>query len=271
MPFLRFQDVADQLAYVDDPDVLEKAKGNRALSVALEISRPANWRGSGIDPKALLAVADSGIPVAWVPRPQILRTLVSAAPADRVAILWTHVADVIAHCGELLTECRDPSIRGERRLVGRAVEAFKAGHYEAAMALSVLVGETLAFLASYRRQAFESEAAMQVWEQQLTNSKYRLARLELDVTTPSQAVERIQVVRRALIAPIPKFFTPFYGHPGEAIPDMVSRHATVHKPTVEHLTPQNALLAIMLCTSLLRDEESRCEEDLEEQYVAEEH
>jgi len=45
MPFLRFQDVIDQFDHVDDPDAIEKAKTNRALSYALEMSRPENWRG----------------------------------------------------------------------------------------------------------------------------------------------------------------------------------------------------------------------------------
>jgi hypothetical protein len=50
------------------------------------------------------------------------------------------------------------------------------------------------------------------------------------------------------------------GHPGEVIPDTVSRHATVHKPTVAHLTADNALMAIMLATSILTDQQAWCEE-----------
>jgi hypothetical protein len=58
MPRVSFQDVFDALEHVDDPDVLEKAKGNIALWHALEMSRLKNWRGTGIKPEGILAVAN---------------------------------------------------------------------------------------------------------------------------------------------------------------------------------------------------------------------
>ena len=38
-------------------------------------------------------------------------------------------------------------------------------------------------------------------------------------------------------------------------PRLSPRHATVHRPTVEHLSPANALLSVMLCTSYLREQQ----------------
>jgi hypothetical protein len=68
MPRISIEAVIEQFDHVDDPDVLEKVKGNLALRLALDMSRPMNWRGTGIKPKTILAVAtQSGIPVAWVP------------------------------------------------------------------------------------------------------------------------------------------------------------------------------------------------------------
>ena len=48
MPLVRFGDVAERMQYVDEPDVLERMKGDNALALALSISRPRNWWGIGI-------------------------------------------------------------------------------------------------------------------------------------------------------------------------------------------------------------------------------
>ena len=77
---------------------------------------------------------------------------------------------------------------------------------------------------------------------------------------PGQKLKRLEVLRHALIAPIPKFFTPYYANQGQPVPETVSRHATVHQPTVAHLSRDNALLVIMLSTSILREQQSWCEE-----------
>jgi len=92
------------------------------------------------------------------------------------------------------------------------------------------------------------------------NEKYGLAKLELAAIGSGRKLKRLEGLRHALIGPIPKFFTPFHARPGEAIPNTVSRHATVHKPTVAHLSRENALLALMLCISILREQQDWAEE-----------
>jgi hypothetical protein len=262
VPRIPFQNVIEQLQHVDDPDVLVKVKGNLALRLALDMSRPVNWRGTGLKPKDILAVAtESGIPVAWVPPPSVLRMLVCTAPADRISVLRARTADVLNQCTKLLAECRDGWLGDDPVLVKRAIDALKAGHHEAAMALAVAVGESLARWASEERvHIFKSEADRNAWEKERKKNKYGLAALELAAVGTRQELERIEVLRHALIGPIPRFFAPFHAKPGELIPETVSRHATVHRPTVSHLTPENALLAIMLCISILREQQAWCEE-----------
>jgi hypothetical protein len=271
MPRISFQDIADQMKHVDDPDVLEKVKGNPALRLALDMSRPVNWRGTGIKPEAILAVAiESGIPVAWVPPPGILSMLVAAGEKDRMAILRTHSTQILDQCDQLLNKCRDWWLHNDRVLIGRAVHALKEGHHEAAMALAVAVGESLALWASKERlRIFDSEAEKKAWEEKNGVRKYNLAEIELTAVGTGQELKRWEVLRHALIAPIPKFFTPFYGRPGETVPDTVSRHVTVHRPTVAHLTRDNALLAIMLCVSILREQQTWREEIEDEEAFGE--
>lgn len=268
MPRISFQDVANELEHVDEPDVLEKVKNNQALALALDLSRPVNWRGTGIRPRDILAVAtESGIPVAWVPPSNVLRFLVSAPIPERMAVVRAHTADILTQCDAILARCRDGWLGDDPVLVKRAVDAFKAGHPEAAMALAVAVGESLAVWASEERvHIFGSETARQAWQKNQKNSnKYNLARMELAAVCSGHELSRMEVLRHALIGPIPKFFTQYHAKPGEVIPDTVSRHVTVHRPTLSHLTPENALLAIMLCVSILRAQQAWCDErDAEE-------
>ncbi|MEQ8438772.1 MAG: hypothetical protein RIB65_14860 [Ilumatobacter fluminis] len=263
MSVIRFDDVVAQFEHVDDPDVLQMARDNRALKLALDMSRPRNWHGTGLTPDQLLPIArESGIPIAWVPPSKVLKMLVAAEPLDRMQVLLSVETEVVNQCRNLMNECDDLWIEEERTLVGRSIDAYTAGFHEAAMALAVAIGEPLALWASEPRvQAFDSEAEKLAWETQKKSAgKYGVARLELAAVAPGDRLNRIEVLRHALIGPIDKFFTPFYARPGEQVPETVSRHATVHRPTVAHLSKENALLAIMLDVSILRQQQAWAEE-----------
>src|SRR3954453_2045588 len=181
MPFLRFREVMDEFEHVDDPEVLEKAKTNPALRRALELSRPANWRGSGLTPDQILPIAiEDGIPVARVPPQHVLRDLVGAPRAERINVLLSYEQSVLQQCQALLWECSDPWIDDEQTLLDRALQAYGAGFHEAAMALAVAVGEPLAIWASEPRvKSFDSADDKAAWEQARKGRKYAWAELEL--------------------------------------------------------------------------------------------
>jgi hypothetical protein len=262
MELLRLKDVIAEFPHVDDPDVVEKAKSNRALRSALEMTRPENWRGSGLTPEQILPVAIvDGIPVAWVPPADVLKALVGTPSGRRVAELTKHTDEILKDCRTRIGQSNDELAADESTLVRRALDAFEAGYHEAAMALAVAVGESLALWASEPRvHFFDSREEMIAWDELRKKEKYNLAKLELAAVSPAQPTNPHEVLRHALIGPIPRFFTPFWGREGEAMPATTSRHATVHKPTVRHLSTENALLAIMLATSILRESQAWCEE-----------
>jgi hypothetical protein len=167
MRFLTLGDVAAQFPYVDEPNALELAKSSRAMQSALEMIRPRNWWGSGLKPDLLLTMAEvDGIPVAWLPPKEILAQLVDTPDrAGRVAYLNDHKAEVAADIRALLSECRDPWVQDDQFLLVRALDAFEAGHHEAAMALGVSIAEPLAAWASTPRViSFDSNADMEIWE-----------------------------------------------------------------------------------------------------------
>lgn len=270
MPFPSFQDIIEQFEHVDDPDVLEKAKTNSALRHALEISRPENWRGSGLSPDQILPIAvEDGIPVAWVPPTDVLRALVEAPAEKRLEVLLAHEASVVGACRQRVVESDDDWLQDENYLVSRALDAFEAEHHEAALALAVTVGEPLAIWASSPRvHAFEDQAAMDRWEK-TKSKKYKLAERELAAVAPGARLTRHEVLRHALIGPVKTFFTEF--RPGDPILQKLSRHVVVHAPTPEHFSRSNALVGLMLVASILRDEQAWCEEVRMNDSVADEY
>ena len=256
------RDVIEQFDHVDDPDAYERAQTTPALATAMDWLRPRNWHASGLTPEDILPVAvDCGIPVVWVPPTEVLIEVTAADPRDRIGVLVSRQDEVLGHCEALLVHCRDLELQESRTLVGRALEALRAGHHEAAMALSVAVAEDLAFwVAEIRTIRFDSCHERDTHDAQLAKRnnlwyRYGLAKKSLDLMDTAELERRFDVMRRALLAPIPKFFTKFHPDSGDPVPETVSRHATVHRPTVEHLSPSNALLSVMLCASYLREQQ----------------
>ena len=265
-PSLR--DVIEQFDHVDDPDAYEKAQTTPALAAAMDWLRPRNWHASGLTPDDILPVAvDGGIPVVWVPPTEVLIEVTEADPSDRIGVLVSRGADVLAHCEALLAQCSDPELQESRTLAARAVGALRADHHEAAMALAVAVTESLAFwVAEIRTIPYGNHDEHDLHDAQLGKrdnlpNRYRLAGELLEQMDSDERERRFDVMRRALLAPIPKFFTKFHPDDGDPVPETVSRHATVHRPTVEHLSPANALLSVMLCTSYLREQQQWIEDN----------
>ncbi len=256
------KDIIDEFDNVDDSDALERAQTNRALRRALDWLRPRNWHGSGLNPDDVLQMADeTGIPVVWVPPTEVLIEIVAAEPNDRIRVLVSHEDKVLDHCEALLERCGDPELRDSRTLVECALAAFRAGHHEAAMALAVAVAESLAFWVSeIPTLTHDSEEEWDAHEKKLNGGRnlryrYSVAPGSLDQIAAKEHKSRFDVMRHALLAPIRKFFTPFDAGDGEPLPATMSRHATVHRPTVAHLSRSNALLSVMLCVSYLREQQ----------------
>ncbi|WP_067504383.1 hypothetical protein [Actinoplanes sp. TFC3] len=267
MPKISFAGVTAASLQIDDPKVLDRAKNSPEVHIALQMLRPRNWWGAGISPNTLQQLSrDDGIPVAWVPPTATLNDLASAANSTaRSAVLLAHEGAIVDDCVEALYACVHPWLADEAALAHRALSAYKDGHYEAAMALAIALGEPLAkwwsvpqlpdsFDTEEHRQAlqatFDAEKDAAKAAGRKLHSTYQLARALLDKPgiDPSRLAFRWQIVA----APIPKFFTPW--RDGKDLPpDDLSRHVIAHRPTVVHMNRRNALVAQMLVTSLLRE------------------
>jgi hypothetical protein len=264
-PRVRLRTMGDTLAmmpFVDDLDAAERAKTDDSMRSALMMSRPENWWGTGASQHLLRVARDEGFPLAWVPRADTIK-LLDAAPdaAARLAILVGHRDEIVADCEHLLDFCTDPDLVDQAGLASSAIDAFKAGHHQAAMALCVALGEPLAVWASTPRvKGFDSKNDRADWEKdRKTGRKYNYARIEIARLPPGD-VESWDFNDQVLMAPVPRFFTSFYPDRGDQPPTSLSRHAVVHQPTLAHFSETNALLSIMLVCSILRSQEEWIEE-----------
>lgn len=255
-------DTMAKMPFIDDLDAAERARTDDSMRSALTMSRPENWWGTGASQHLLRAARDEGLPLAWVPRAETIKLLDAATDADaRLAILIDHRDEIVADCEDLLDTGTDPDLTDTAGLAEKAIDAFKAGHHESAMALCVALGEPLAVWASSPRvHAFESREDHAAWEAKRKapprkgGGKYNYARIEID-RLPAGGVEFWDFSDQVLMAPVPRFFTSFFPDRGDPLPSSLSRHAVVHQPTLAHFSETNALLSIMLVCSILRSQE----------------
>jgi len=261
MDFLTMGDILSTLPRIDDADVVERAKTDRALRSALEMCRPSNWWGTGASQSLLKAARAEGLPLAWVPRSRTIIDLDRASGAQaRLLVLQGNRAEILQDCADTFDECMDAWIADGAALARQSLEAICAGHHEAGMALAVALGEPLAaWAATPRVRAFWSPQDKVDWEKERKKSKYAWAKIEIDRVGDGD-VEPWDFNYQVLIAPIPRFFTAWWPSQGIPPPDGLSRHAVAHQPTVAHFSTTNSLLAIMLVSSILRAQQEWSEE-----------
>ncbi len=173
---------------------------------------------------------EDGIPLVWVPRATIVESLLSAVDrSERIAILLEQKESVVIDCEGAVTDMVHHRTAGALPLARAAIAALASGHQEAAQALSVVVAESalkLALAKSYSK--IRHEVRIDAGEVGLRTLRYRAA-----------------------LAPIARFYTPYYVNVDEK-PDALSRHVSVHFADADHYTEENAFLAVLLMTSVLR-------------------
>jgi hypothetical protein len=204
----------------------------------LRAGAPPNWQFGEDWPKLTMiseTVQQDGIPLAWVPRGDIVVGLVHAEGIEgRRAILADREADIVQDCFTCLDDVHAPELAELVTNAREAVRVFQDQHAKPAQALATVVLDAvlrLLFAApnfSYggiRRQLAE------VWD----NAPLRYMRSAL------------------VLAAIPGALEQFWPDRGDPVPVRFNRHASAHTVHAEQFTRTNALVAIMIITSLLRE------------------
>ncbi|WP_141786844.1 hypothetical protein [Oryzihumus leptocrescens] len=203
-----------------------------AITALIERWMPPNWPPEVDDRAIQKIVNDDGIPVVWVPPREVLAQVLTAGDREtRVAILLANQSALVEGCREVLGEVEHPVYAGQVPLATAALDAFANGHLEAAQALAVAVTDTIVI---HRHGRGYGRIARDV--------------VVADIDDLRMAEFRV----RLAMAPVARFFTDYWPNRGKEPPTALSRHVTVHFAHIDHYSRENALIAVLLMTSILR-------------------
>jgi len=242
-----------------------------------------NWRGLGSVPvDSLLAIAeDDGIPVAWVPPADVLMELLAVRGHEaRLDVLSRFEDTVLSACEEEIAGCGDESMSEDVALAWRVVEAFRAGHREAAACLALLGSEETFYavthvprspagldaLSRYVKEDMRESnpAAGDNW----LNKAVRRWRADRSSYAGLSRKARFQqppspgwgdgLDPQAVFLPLKSLYVPYWAAEGDPAPVNLSRHFVAHRPVLEHLSKGHCLIAVMLMSSFFALKQKYC-------------
>lgn len=205
---------------------------------------PANWGSLADDTNdvsaAVSVMHDEGIPLAWVPCPQIAAALVSAPDATaRTGILDLRAPEIREDCLAVLDQVVDPDLKALADLTRQAIGALGTTP-EAAQALAANVSET--FLREANRRGRMFGASFGYFKAEKVTRRITSVK---DVSTVNEL--RIACVLTPALLALASY------NPGtDPVPTTYNRHATAHTADPAQYTRANAVIAVMLATSFLR-------------------
>jgi hypothetical protein len=188
------------------------------------------WENDDIDLLEEVAriTLEEGIPLAWVPRTDLVRKLTSAAtPGERAELLAELTDEVLRDCDAIVLNAEDDW----SRQCANAISAFRDGHDAPAQSHAANIIDSIVLAVGGGAKA-RNEAA------QAAQTPYD------DI--PFRLFGQMLTVR-----PLDRVFTPWFATDGTPVPHHFARHATAHavgQPGV--FDKRHALVAVMLATSL---------------------
>jgi len=197
-----------------------------------------NWP-SDVDFDRAWEITGQGIPLAFVPREQLVAELVAAQDHD------TRLATLVRSKGEIIEDCRaaiEPewdapfpeSIEMLPPLLNEAIEVLAAGHVAAACTLGIAVIDSILHRTQSKKINYEKLRA-------------RAVRPNLEAAIDSNEL-RVELAWRPLHS-LHEQWSPRKGIP---LPSMASRHVVTHWADPVHLSEINAVVIVMVATSLFR-------------------
>lgn len=197
------------------------------LQSAFERLLPSNLRSVGSLVVVATIALDEGLPLAWIPRAEILDELVSAPAAqDRIRILDAHADDVMDDCEVALKDIAHEWADQCRS----AILAFRGGFEAPAQSHSGnIVDSIILAVLGHNGRDYATRRAQEDYD-------------ELPIHV---AVENL------VLRPLFLGFTRWFPGGSDPIPDHFARHATAHAVGQTGVfSRHNALVAVMLATSL---------------------
>jgi hypothetical protein len=199
-------------------------------STVMRAAGPPNWKDlTREELRAVIVTAAAGIPVTWIPRTAILRELLAADGAEQLTVLDTHAAAIVEDCVTVVSQTRSGAFAALATYTEEAILAYRAGHTAAAQALAASLIDTL-----LRTTFFKT-----------TSKHFQYGQVRTKITEePALFPQAIACL------PVANALETFYSH--MPVPAAFNRHASAHAVCAEQYTRANALVSLMLATSLLR-------------------
>jgi hypothetical protein len=195
---------------------------------------PPNW--AGLEPDEIMHVLDrvgeTGYCLVWVPRVELVRAIIGHAPSSAAGILLGHREDVLRDLGATLADVDHPDLQEHRKAAEEAVRVFRGGDFRAAQALAncVLTSE------------------LHVWFEMKMSAATKRVTAANPTDAPIQEL-RLHTIYLALNKALDRFY------PAAPAADFsrFNRHNTAHRITRKQWTEANALSALLLAVSFLRE------------------
>jgi hypothetical protein len=176
---------------------------------------------------------EDGIPVIWVTPTEVVEKLVTVDSSDeRLAILLDYRDQIVECCRTVLDEIDAAELYDVRVLAHQALQSLVAGTFGPAQAMSVTILDSLT-----------AELKVNLNSEPAVRKKYLFHSDDLTIH---------EVIYRYTMAPFIPFARPWHPLSPLPKPTSLSRHVTIHQTDLEHYNPTNALVAVMLVTSVLR-------------------
>jgi hypothetical protein len=207
---------------------------------------PPNWHDLGDELRLgpLVEITKAGYPTAWVPRAAILRELIDADEDDRHAVFAVRRVEIIEDCCACLEEVTSAELVDLAAKLDEALELAETGrHLAAAQALAASVFDTI-----LRRN---------IKPEQLSGYYFK-AKREIEDHHENASLTKLRwgVVHLPVLIALKVF----NGPKGEPVPTIFNRHASAHAVGPEQYTEANAVIALALATSLVREAHQEIED-----------
>lgn len=196
---------------------------------------PPNWKGVEHPEFDVIEtiLLDDGIPLAWVPNQATLQAMFDAPDAaTRRRVIGRRWKGIVSSCEVVLGEVNHASLQRHQPFVAEVVCALREGHVSAAQALAANL------LDSILRRNF-SKSSFKV----VTMNKKGGTRFDLD---------DYQARAAFTLAPIWRAYAEYWESQGDPIPRTFGRHPSAHAVSRTQYSRVNAVVALMLVTSLLK-------------------
>jgi hypothetical protein len=196
-------------------------------------SVPANWPRDRMPSLSRLVelAFEYGIPIIWVPSEDVIVDLAGAEEPD-VALVEA-ASTVLSDCRIVAQQCEHPALATAVSMLGEAIDVAEDGKWLAAQAAATIVCEYL-WVGSHADLVVLSDVYPPVPDNPMKITM-RMLRPMFVVNSAEQAWKQFWVKR------------------GDEVPKQFNRHASTHTLDEAQYTTRNALVAVLLAASLMRE------------------